>query len=46
MWDAVYVLPLHTTLPVVAGRIGAAVFTVSPSIHTSVQTELEYRYDN
>jgi hypothetical protein len=43
---AIYVLPLHTSLPEAAGRIWAALVTVSPATLTSVQTELEYICDN
>jgi hypothetical protein len=42
--DAVYVPPLATTLPELAGRIRGAVITVTPDLLNNVWTEIEYRY--
>jgi hypothetical protein len=41
----VYVPPLATTLPELAGRIRAAVVAVTLSFLNYVWTEIEYRYD-
>jgi hypothetical protein len=42
---AVYVPPLATTLPELAGRIRDAVATVSHDLLNNVWTEIEYRYN-
>jgi hypothetical protein len=43
--DAVYVPPLVTTLPELAGRMRDEVATVTLDVLNSVWTEIEYRYD-
>jgi hypothetical protein len=43
--DAVYMPPLATTLPELAGRIRDAVATVTLDLLNKVWTEIEYRYD-
>jgi hypothetical protein len=45
MIDAVYVLPLPTTLPELVGKIPAAVSRVAHAILKNVWTELEYGVD-
>jgi hypothetical protein len=42
--DAVYVSPLATTLPELAGRIRDAVAIVTLDLLNNVWTEIEYRY--
>jgi hypothetical protein len=39
-----YMPPLATTLPELAGRIKDAVATVTLDLHNNVWTEIEYRY--